>query len=147
MANYDKYGRTVSTDPGSASAFPDGISSSSASGGPYVPQKWVFNLVAGSAGADDVTLVSSMPSKCYILKVDVMPTATVSMGTVTIRTASGGGGTALSSAVACAAAGTLGSSTGVAGNGATVAAGTALYARRSDGTVAGIVEITWVPTV
>ncbi len=149
MANYDKYGRTVSTDKGSASAQPDGISSVSASGGPYVPQRWVFQLAAGAGGsADDVTLFSSaLPFKCQLLDAYVKSDTTVSMGTVTLRSASGGGGTALSSAITAAAAGIVSRSAGVAGIATALASGSSLYARRSDSAIAGQLVIEYIPTV
>lgn len=145
--SYDNYGRVVGTDPGSAAVYPGGVSSTSASGGSFVPQQVTFFMAAGAGGsADDVTLQSSnLPAKCYILDAVLMPTVGVSMATVTLRSAAAGGGTAYTSALAAGTAGTLSrTSTTVA---TAVAASTSLFARRSDSGVAGLVTVTFIPTV
>lgn len=147
MPTYDVYERAQGTDPGSVSPGNQSISSTSASGGPFVPQSMSFFLAAGAGGsADDVTLFSSsLPQKAFILNVSLMPTVGVSMATVTLRDAAAGGGNAYSSALAAGTAGTLAATTTTRATAA--AAASSLFARRSDSGVAGVLTITYIPTV
>lgn len=146
--NYDAYPRTISSDPGSAAVAPGGISSVAASGGPFVPQQWSFYVKAGAGGsADDVTLyASALPCKCYILRVEFVAHATVSAGTITLRTATAGGGSALSAAVVAATAGAQTFSATALPTSA-LAADSSIYARRSDSAITGVLTITYIPTV
>lgn len=148
MANFDQYGRSASTSIGGPTAVPNGFTSSSASNGPALPQKWAFYIKAGAGGsADDVTLFSSaLPVKAYIVSVSFTAQATVSMGTITLRDAAGGGGNALSAAVTAASSGAVASSaTAIPATAA--AAGSSVFARRSDSGIAGVLVIEYVPTV
>jgi hypothetical protein len=147
MANYDIFPRTVGTDPGAASPGSQGISSTSASGGPFLVQEECFYVAAGAGGsADDVTFYSSaLPSKRLILDVSFLPITGVASSTVTLRDAAAGAGNALSSALASVTAGTLARSTTTKGT--AQAAASSMFLRRSDSGVAGVVSILWVPTV
>jgi hypothetical protein len=148
MSNYDSYPRTVGTDQGSGALASGGVSSVAASGGPFVPQQWSFFILAGAGGsADDVTLfAAALPVKCYVLRVEFFATATVGSGTVTLRTAAAAGGSALSAAVVAATAGAQ-TFSATALPTAALAAASSIYARRSDSAVAGVLTITYVPTV
>jgi hypothetical protein len=147
MASYDVFPRTVGTDPGSASPGAQGVSSTSASGGPFIPQEECFYIAAGAGGAaDDVTLYSSaLPSKRFVLDVAFLPITGVASSTVTLRDATAGGGNALSSALASVTAGTLARTTSTKAT--AQAAASSMYVRRSDSGVAGILSIFWIPTV
>lgn len=147
MATFDVYPRAKGTDAGSVAVPNQGISSTSASGGPFVPMMMSFYIKAGAGGsADDVTLLSSaLPDKMFILDVAFLPSASVATHTVTLRDTAAGGGTAYSSALSGAAAGTLGRTTTTQGTAA--AAASSLFARRSDSAVAGVLTITYIPTV
>lgn len=148
MSTFDVYPRAQGTDPGSVSSGAvQGISSTSASGGPFMPQAMSFYIKAGAGGsADDVSLfVSALPAKCFILDVVFLPITGVAMSTVTLRDATAGGGNAYSSALASATAGTLARTTTTLGTAA--AAASSLYLRRSDSGAAGVLTIEYIPTV
>lgn len=146
MASYDAIQRTVSSDPGSVTAAPNGISSTAAAGGPFQPQKLAFWLPAGAGGSADDAVTYTIPSKMLLLQADFLITTGVSMKTLTLRTAAAGGGSALSSAMACDTTGNLVSSTGATAAGTALAAGTLIVARRSDSGVAGCLVLTIIPT-
>jgi hypothetical protein len=97
-------------------------------------------IAAGAGGAaDDVTLTDHLPVGIEIVDV-ILHVATAGAGgsTATVRTAAGGAGTALSSALSTAATGVARS---VLATAATAAGGAALYLRRSDNALAGFIDI------
>jgi hypothetical protein len=148
MSNYDKYKLGITTDPGSI--VPNaigGVSNSSVSGGPFQDESQTFWIVAGAGGsADDVTLNSAaLPYKAFITQVRFIPLTGVASSNVTLRSAAAGAGTAYSSALASVTAGTVAATTTVAT--AAAAAGSSLYLRRSDSGIAGILQVSFLPTV
>lgn len=147
MPSFDVYPRAKGTDAGSAAVANQGISSTGASGGPFAPAQMSFFIKAGAGGsADDVTLMSAaLPDKMFVLDVVFLPTASVATHTVTLRDTAAGGGTAYSSALSGATAGTLARTTTTQGTAA--AAASSLFARRSDSAVAGVLTISYIPTV
>lgn len=149
MAEYDVYPRVQGTDKGSASVLNQGISSTSASGGPYAPARKAFYVAAGAGGsADDVTIYNSaLEHKQFLVKVEFLTITGVAMSTVTLRTAAAAGGSALSSALTSATAGNLSTSTGATACATALAADTSMHLRRSDSGVAGILYLDFVPTV
>lgn len=106
---------------------------------PFVIRK---TFAAGTPGAaDDVTLyAASNPQKFRLLDAVAVITSTVTDGTVTLRTAAAGAGTALSNAIAAATASTarLAATTATT----TVAVSGSLYLRRSDAAIAGEIILT-----
>jgi hypothetical protein len=113
-----------------------------------VPFVTVHELVAGVGGApDDVEIIASaMPVKASLLWSSLRPTAGGGGGeTVTLRTAAGGLGNALSGAMIADPADATPLSgapqSGVEPN--TVAAGASVYARRSDSDIAGELICCW----
>lgn len=97
-------------------------------------------FAAGAGGsADDITLVSAAtPFAMRVLEVITVTTTGVMAATCTLRTATGGAGTALSSAMAAASAGRTSSTLSTTTE---VAAGSSLVLRRSDSGIAGEVII------
>jgi hypothetical protein len=97
--------------------------------------------IAAGAGlqADDVTLTEHLPVGIEIVDV-ILHVATVGAegSTATVRSATGGAGTALSSALATDAPGVARSTLATQ---ATAASGAALYLRRGDNALAGFIDI------
>jgi hypothetical protein len=109
-------------------------------GAEFTIRKTFAALVTGQA--DDVTLyAAAAPFKFRILDVVAKVSAAVALSTLTLRTATGGGGSALSSDLSSA---TTGTKRDDATASATVAAAGSVYLRRSDRAVAGEVIITCV---
>lgn len=96
-----------------------------------------FSIPAGAGGsADDVTLFSSdIPHDLRWIEWRVIITTTVALATVEVRSASGGGGTSLSSVFVAAIAGEAALSASWTAT-ATSASGTSAFLRRSDSGVA-----------
>ncbi len=94
---------------------------------------------AATAGtADDVTVLLAAPFDFLLLDVWVRTSTAIGGSTVTLRSATGGGGTALTTDIDTAA---LGVTRNNANQPHSVAAGSNLYLRRSDRGVAGAVVI------
>jgi len=146
MSNFDVYDRSQGQDAGSP-ALPGSITSTSASGGAFVPCSMSFYIKAGAGGsADDVTLFSSaLPAKMFVLDIGFACITAVSMSTVTLRDTSGGGGNALSTAMSSGTAGNVVRTTVIPSSAA--AAASSMFLRRSDNGAAGILTITYIPTV
>ena len=98
-------------------------------------------LTAGVAGtADDVTIYSAnAPFDFRIVDVWLLVSAAIGGSTVQLRSATGGGGSALSSALSSAATGTVRNNDTATRQ---VASGGSLFVRRSDRAVAGRILIT-----
>ena len=101
-----------------------------------------FTAGVGNA-ADDVVITTNVPAACRIVDVKVIVTTVGAGDTVTLRDTAGGAGTALSDAVSTTNAGVI--PWGVTALPAALAAGSAVYLRRTDNTTAGTVVITTVP--
>lgn len=99
-----------------------------------------FAFSAGAGGsADDVTLLAATPFPIGLLEYHVTISTAVGGSTVQVRTATGGGGSALGQALSTAATGLIRETTRTAGS--LVAAGTPLILRRSDSGVAGQINL------
>lgn len=110
-----------------------------------VPYTIFAALTAGVTGAaDDVFITDSLPVKSRLVDLQIVLTTGVDASTATLRSASGGGGTALSNAIATAIA----NQGSIRWNHTTcpeLAAGSDLYLRRSDRAIAGFAILTLVP--
>lgn len=122
----------------SASVDPDLLAVVDASG-LAVPLVLRTTYAAGAAGtADDVTVLLSAPFSFLILDAWARTSTAIAASTVTLRSATGGGGSALTSDLSTAA---LGVDRNNANQPHTVAAGSNLYLRRSDRGVSGAIHI------
>jgi hypothetical protein len=105
-----------------------------------------YPYAAAGAGARDITLSTNFPFAANILDYMVM-VSTAGAGTITLRSATAGGGNALSQALTQAALGRVrDNGTGqTAGDGVvtTIAKGGTLVARESLGTTAGTIIVTF----
>lgn len=108
----------------------------------------LFLTVAAGAGgsADDVTIFNAAcPFKIRVLDSRFICTAGAAGGrTVTIRSASAGGGSALSDAFSCAATNTMARNAGVPTS--TVSKAGSMFLRRSDSAIAGELQIDFIRT-
>jgi hypothetical protein len=100
-------------------------------------------FVAGGGGAaDDITLFSAnFPFAARIVSVEMLTSGNVVGSTVQLRTAAGGAGSALSSALASATIGTTYNNDSVT---RTIALNGSVFLRRSDSAVAGTILIGFV---
>ena len=144
MPNYDVYPRLQTPDQSVTDVPPGAIPA--ALGVPTIPIVLPFAIAAGAGGsADDVNLFGTpgAPFKFKIIDSKFNTTTLVAASTVTVRTAAAGGGSAASSALSSAAAGVARDALTTAT--ITVAAGGALFLRRSDSGVAGELYLTVIP--
>lgn len=140
MATYDIYPRAQSTDQGSSTL---GIPSAGGLGAPF--QVVVPFTAATTGSADDVTVyAATVPFKAVLTEVVVYTSTAVMSSTMTLYSATGGGGTALSSAISTGSTGVA--RTAITTGAPTVAAGSSIYARRSDRAAAGTLVLTLVPS-
>lgn len=138
-------GRWLVTVP-SALALPDGsvdlgaLATVSAAGeGPLIVIRKAFTA-AGPGAADDVTVyASAVPYAMRFVDVWCDVATAISAKTAQLRTATAGGGSALSDAFDCATTGVKRNTAVTASS--TVAAGSSIYLRRSDNGLAGEVFI------
>ncbi len=113
--------------------------------GEAVPFVQRFTYTAGTPGtADDVTLISSATYGFRIIDAWTMTVTHVSGSSVRLRSAAGGGGTALSSSMSTNAADNMARND--FGATTTVAAGTPVFLRRTDRGVSGEVCLLVVRT-
>jgi hypothetical protein len=99
-------------------------------------------FAAGSAGARDVTVSAAVPYAIRIVDVDLYTTTAGGvLSTGTLRSATGGGGSALSSALDTA---TVGRARNADTDERDVALGTPLILRLTDGTAAGKIMVRYV---
>jgi hypothetical protein len=94
------------------------------------------NCSAGAAGGGDVTVILSSPLKIRVWDVWTKTTTAIASSSVTLRSSSGGLGTALSSAMSTGAVGTTRDTLGNSGDYFQVAAGASLFARFTNRAVA-----------
>lgn len=106
--------------------------------GPVFAIRKAFATTGSSSAADVVLWNAECPFAVRVLDVLAFVSGAVSATTVTLRDATGGGGTALSNAISTAALGTVRGSTNTTG---VVAQGGSLVLRKSNGTVAGEVVV------
>lgn len=96
-------------------------------------------FIAGGGGApDDVVVLNPVPFNSRVLDVTLLISTAVVGSTATLRTASGGGGTALSSVLSTAATGTVRNN-----DTATRTTTLGFFLRRSDSGVAGTITVTF----
>lgn len=101
---------------------------------------WVIRktFAAGAAGsADDVTVLAAAPFAMRVLSARVVVSTVIAAATCQLRTATAGGGSALSGLVLCTLAGPIDELDATFTATASVAAGAPIYMRRSDRGVAG----------
>lgn len=117
-----------------AGVTPDALAAENASG--FAPAQVLrVSFVAGTPGtADDVAIVASAPYGFRILDAWADVSTGIGASTVQLRSATGGGGTALSSALASATVSTARTSSG---SSHAVASGGTVFLRRTDRGVAG----------
>ena len=127
-----------------ALAAPDSLQAAYEDG--YIAKEEVFYVtVAADAGntADDVTLMTAAPFSLIITGVDYLVDATGAGDTLTLRSATGGGGSAWSSALPADNAVKVSSTLN---DYPAVAEGASIYGRRTDNTTSGIVAIRYIRT-
>lgn len=96
----------------------------------------------GAAGTpDDVLITNALPVRCRLVDASIIVTTHVSLSVATIRTAAGGGGSALSNDIDTATVGTKRTNASAA---PILAAGSSLYVRRSDRSMVGTALLTLV---
>jgi hypothetical protein len=105
-----------------------------------VPFVFRVGFAAGTPGTpDDVTITLASPFPAYLTDIQVMTSTGIVGSTGTLRSGTGGGGVALSTAIPTSAAGNQRETARLGSN--IISAGTPLYWRRSDRGVAGEVII------
>lgn len=139
---YDVYSRGQSADQGGSSI---GIPTTGGLGPVF--QIAIPCAAGGATGAaDDVTVTSALPFKAVLTDVKFYTSTATAMSTVTLRTATAGAGTALTSDISSGSTGAASTAfTGGTFATLTVAKDTALYLRRSDRAVVGTLVVSLVP--
>ncbi len=144
MANYEQIVRVTTTDQGGGSGYIDGMAA--ASGGVFASLQVARKVLVGSTNAvADDTLIATLAEKSRILAISMIcTTAGSAADTCTVRTAVANSGTAILVATA-SATGTVWNVGASATS--TFAAGTTLYARRTNGLLGGEIFVIAQPEI